>query len=195
MSRSSWYTHWRWVAFGRLRSQLASRQFRGRHSPLIVTERLDVAGEVINVSWCLLSWVVIGRCCDRAASRGAEHPQARGSRCHLSKEVKLEQRSIGGFKVSVLGLGTSRLASLGAGGSLRQAGRLLDAAADLGVSFIDTADTYGSTQAERWLGELMQKHGHRFVVATKCGLPTVDLPRPLRPFNQPSKESDPAGWP
>lgn len=100
----------------------------------------------------------------------------------------MEQRSIGGFKVSALGLGTSRLASLGAGGSLRQAGRLLDAAADLGVSFIDTADTYGSTQAERWLGELMQKRGHRFVVATKCGLPTVDLPQPLRPFNQPTKK-------
>ena len=52
----------------------------------------------------------------------------------------MEQRSIGGFKVSVLGLGTGRLASLGAGGSLSDAARLLDAAADLGISFIDTAD-------------------------------------------------------
>lgn len=100
----------------------------------------------------------------------------------------MEQRSIGGFKVSVLGLGTGRLASLGAGGSLRDAARLLDAAADLGVSFIDTADTYGSTQAERWLGELTGPRGDRFVVATKCGLPTVDLPRPLRALNQPMKK-------
>jgi aryl-alcohol dehydrogenase-like predicted oxidoreductase len=100
----------------------------------------------------------------------------------------MEQRRIGGFKVSVLGLGTGRLASLGAGGSLRDAARLLDAAADLGISFIDTADTYGSTQAERWLGELMHKHHQRFVVATKCGLATVDLPRPLRPLNQPAKK-------
>ena len=100
----------------------------------------------------------------------------------------MEQRSIGGFKVSVLGLGTGRLASLGAGGSLSHAARLLDAAADLGISFIDTADTYGSTQAERWLGELMHKRV-RFVVAAKCGLATVDLPRPLRPLNQPAKKS------
>jgi aryl-alcohol dehydrogenase-like predicted oxidoreductase len=100
----------------------------------------------------------------------------------------LEQRSIAGFKVSVLGLGTSRLASLGAGGSLRDAARLLDAAADLGVSFVDTADTYGSTQCERWLGELMHKRSHQFVVATKCGLPTVDLPRPFRALNQPAKK-------
>jgi pyridoxine 4-dehydrogenase len=100
----------------------------------------------------------------------------------------LEQRSIGGFKVSVLGLGTGRLASLGAGGSLREAARLLDTAADLGISFVDTADTYGSTQAERWLGELMHKRSQRFVVATKCGLPAVDLPRPLRALNQPMKK-------
>ena len=100
----------------------------------------------------------------------------------------MEQREIGGLKVSVLGLGASRLASLGAHGSLRDAARLLDAAADLGVSFIDTADTYGSTQCERWLGELTQRRSQRFVVATKCGLPTVDLPRPLRALNQPAKK-------
>lgn len=100
----------------------------------------------------------------------------------------MDQRSIGGFKVSVLGLGTGRLASLGAGGSPRDAARLLDAAADLGVSFLDTADTYGSTQCERWLGELAHKRGHEFVVATKCGLPTADLPGPLRALNQPAKK-------
>jgi aryl-alcohol dehydrogenase-like predicted oxidoreductase len=100
----------------------------------------------------------------------------------------LDQRSIGGFKVSVLGLGTGRLASLGAGRSVRDAARLLDAAADLGVTFIDTADTYGSTQAERWLGELTGKRAQRFVVATKCGLPVADLPGPLRSFNQPAKK-------
>lgn len=100
----------------------------------------------------------------------------------------MDQRSIGGFKVSVLGLGTGRLASLGAGRSLRDAARLLDAAADLGVSFIDTADTYGSTQAERWLGELMGKRGQQFVVATKCGLAVADFPGPLRPLNQPAKK-------
>lgn len=100
----------------------------------------------------------------------------------------MEQRSIGGFKVSVLGLGTSRLASLGAGGSFRDAARLLDAAANLGVSFVDTADTYGSTQCERWLGELMHKRSHEFIVATKCGLPTADLPRPLQALNQPAKK-------
>ena len=70
----------------------------------------------------------------------------------------MESTTIEGIKVSPIGLGTSRLASLGAGHSVRQAARLLDVAFDLGVTFIDTADTYGSTACERWLGEVMQRH-------------------------------------
>jgi pyridoxine 4-dehydrogenase len=96
--------------------------------------------------------------------------------------------TIGGVEVSVLGLGTSRMASLGAGRSRRDAARLLDTAADLGVTFIDTADTYGSTACERWLGDVMLGRSHRFVVATKCGLAVADLPGLLRPLNQPAKK-------
>jgi aryl-alcohol dehydrogenase-like predicted oxidoreductase len=100
----------------------------------------------------------------------------------------VESTTIEGIKVSPIGLGTSRLASLGAGHSVRQAARLLDVAFDLGVTFIDTADTYGSTACERWLGEVMQRRPHRFVIASKCGLPTADLPGPLRFLNQPAKK-------
>jgi aryl-alcohol dehydrogenase-like predicted oxidoreductase len=100
----------------------------------------------------------------------------------------VELTTIGGIEVSPIGLGTSRLASLGAHKSRRDAAHLLDAAVDLGVTLIDTADTYGSTTCERWLGEVMQQRSHRFVVATKCGLPTAELPRPLRLLNQPAKK-------
>ena len=100
----------------------------------------------------------------------------------------MQRRNIGGFDVAPLGLGTGRLASLGAGTSKRDAERLLDTAADLGINVVDTADTYGSTACERWLGELMQGRASRFVIATKSGLPTADLPRPLRPLNQPAKK-------
>ncbi len=66
--------------------------------------------------------------------------------------------------------------------------RLLDVALDLGVTFVDTADMYGSTASERWLGEAMQGRSHRFVVATKSGLARADLPGPLRPLNQPTQK-------
>jgi aryl-alcohol dehydrogenase-like predicted oxidoreductase len=100
----------------------------------------------------------------------------------------VESAIIEGIRVSPIGLGTSRLASLGAGHSVRQVARLLDAALDLGVTFIDTADTYGSTACERWLGEVMHRRSHRFVISSKCGLPTADLPGPLRLLNQPAKK-------
>jgi Aldo/keto reductase family len=73
----------------------------------------------------------------------------------------VETSTIAGIDVSQLGLGTSRMASLGSGRSRRDAARLLDTAADLGITFIDTADTYGSTASERWLGEVMQGRQNR----------------------------------
>jgi aryl-alcohol dehydrogenase-like predicted oxidoreductase len=91
---------------------------------------------------------------------------------------------IGDLDVSVLGIGTSRLASLGSGHTRAQAARLLDAASDLGVDFIDTADTYGSGAAERLLGSLLRTRPDRFRIATKGGLTVVDFPQPLRPLNQ-----------
>lgn len=100
----------------------------------------------------------------------------------------METRRLGEFDVSILGLGTSRLASMGSGRSKRDAEALLGAAEDCGVTFLDTADTYGSTAAERWVGELTASDPDRWVVATKTGLPTVDLPGPFRLANQPLKK-------
>ncbi|MFB7891630.1 aldo/keto reductase [Microbacterium sp. NPDC056044] len=100
----------------------------------------------------------------------------------------MERRNVGGFDVSVLGLGTSRLASMGSGRSKSDAKTLLAAARDCGITLIDTADTYGSTASERWIGELTQADRDDWVVVTKTGLPTVDLPGPLRALNQPAKK-------
>lgn len=100
----------------------------------------------------------------------------------------MESTTIEGIRVSPIGLGTSRLASLGARHTVRQVARLLDIAFDLGVTFIDTSDTYGSTTCERWLGEVMHRLPHRFVIASKSGLPAADLPGSLRLFNQPAKK-------
>lgn len=100
----------------------------------------------------------------------------------------MEQRRIGSFTVTLLGLGTSRLASLGSSRSKADARILLDTARDCGVNFIDTADTYGSTAAERWIGDLTHTAPDYWVVATKTGLPTVDLPGPFRVLNQPAKK-------
>jgi aryl-alcohol dehydrogenase-like predicted oxidoreductase len=88
-----------------------------------------------------------------------------------------------------IGLGTGRLASLGAGNSLRSAGRLVGAAISEGVTLIDTADTYGSTDCETWLGRLLQPYRRDVLVSTKAGCPFVELPWPLGGLNQIGKKA------
>ena len=100
----------------------------------------------------------------------------------------MERRNLGGFEVSVLGLGTSRLASMGSGRSRSDARVLLGVARDCGINVIDTADTYGSTASERWIGDLTHGDRDEWVIVTKTGRPTVDLPGPFRALNQPMKK-------
>jgi len=50
-----------------------------------------------------------------------------------------------------------------------QAHRLLDAFADAGANFIDTANGYGGGDSERWIGEwLADRDREEFVIASKC---------------------------
>lgn len=49
------------------------------------------------------------------------------------------------------------------------ADRILDRAAEDGISFIDTADVYSAGLTERAVGRALKRHPGRFRVATKCG--------------------------
>jgi aryl-alcohol dehydrogenase-like predicted oxidoreductase len=75
-----------------------------------------------------------------------------------------------GLVVSVVGLGCN---NLGKRVDRDGAARLLDAAEDVGLTLLDTADTYGGPGAkgasETILGEVLQGRRDEFVVATKFG--------------------------
>ncbi|MGH2466460.1 MAG: aldo/keto reductase, partial [Candidatus Limnocylindrales bacterium] len=87
----------------------------------------------------------------------------------------MEERRLGrsGLSVSALGLGTNNF-----GTRLDEAGarEVLDAALDIGVTFIDTADSYGQGRSEELLGRLLGAHRNEVVIATKFGSPMGDLP-------------------
>ena len=78
----------------------------------------------------------------------------------------MEYRQMGkaGVRVSVIGLGTNQF-----GGKVEQAGvnDVIDAAMDLGINFIDTADVYTSGNSETTLGIALKDKWDKFVVATK----------------------------
>lgn len=94
-----------------------------------------------------------------------------------------------GHKIHRLGIGTGRLASLGAGYSANDALRLLETAAEIGVSLIDTADSYGSADCEKLLGKILHRFPEHFLIATKTGYPFCDFPGPLGLLNQFGKKA------
>nr|MCL1800347.1 aldo/keto reductase [Promicromonosporaceae bacterium] len=73
-------------------------------------------------------------------------------------------------KVSVIGLGTWQLGADWGEVKEEQALEVLEAAANAGVNFFDTADVYGDGRSERIIGEFLKAHpGSGIMVATKMG--------------------------
>jgi hypothetical protein len=82
-------------------------------------------------------------------------------------------RQIGGFSVHRMGFGAMRLTGDGIWGEpkdVHQARRVLTLAVDLGVTFIDTADSYGPEVSERLIGDALSDSSAAVVIATKAGL-------------------------
>jgi aryl-alcohol dehydrogenase-like predicted oxidoreductase len=88
----------------------------------------------------------------------------------------MEYRQLGraGVRVSVIGLGTNRFGT----DKLPQdeVNKIIEAALELGINFIDTANTYVRGRSEETLGQALKGHRNRFVLATKGGLPVREGP-------------------
>jgi aryl-alcohol dehydrogenase-like predicted oxidoreductase len=109
----------------------------------------------------------------------------------------MEQRRLGrtGRNVSVIGFGAWAIG--GDWGSVddETALRSLHAAADAGVTLIDTADVYGDGRSERLIGRfLRERPGEAFFVATKMGRRVPQevanyTPEAFRAWNDRSREN------
>jgi aryl-alcohol dehydrogenase-like predicted oxidoreductase len=79
----------------------------------------------------------------------------------------------GDLEVNRLGFGAMRLTGKGIWGEPKdvdEAKRVLRRAVELGINFIDTADSYGPAVSERLIGEALSPFSKGLVVATKGGL-------------------------
>ena len=79
----------------------------------------------------------------------------------------MEYRQLGsaGVRVSAIGLGTNQFGSEAV--DQKQVNNLIDAALDVGINLIDTADTYRQGESERTLGVALRGRWDKFVLATK----------------------------
>lgn len=79
----------------------------------------------------------------------------------------------GDLEVNRLGYGAMRLTGKGIWGEpadTEEAKRVLKRTVELGVNFIDTADSYGPDVSERLIGEALSPYAKGLVVGTKGGL-------------------------
>lgn len=78
----------------------------------------------------------------------------------------MDKRPIGSLEVSVVGLGCNNF-----GSRLDEAAtaRVVHAAIDAGITFLDTADSYGRTHSEEYLGRALAGRWDQVVLATKFG--------------------------
>jgi aryl-alcohol dehydrogenase-like predicted oxidoreductase len=83
----------------------------------------------------------------------------------------MQQRRLGPFTVSALGLGCMNLShAYGTPPSKHEAEALLLRALDLGVTLFDTAALYGFGLNETLVGEVLSPHRAKFTLASKGGL-------------------------
>ena len=83
----------------------------------------------------------------------------------------MRTRKIGSLEVSVVGLGCNNF-----GGRIDEAATkaVVDAALDAGITLFDTADIYGGTLSEEFLGRALAGKRDRALIATKFGGPIDD---------------------
>lgn len=87
----------------------------------------------------------------------------------------MQQRRIGPFSVSALGLGCMNLShAYGTPPTPEAAAALLLRALDQGINFFDTAALYGFGVNETLLGRVLKPHRQRIVLGSKCGMTGVD---------------------
>ena len=85
----------------------------------------------------------------------------------------MEQRRLGSFEVSVVGLGCN---NFGMRIDEDQSRDVVLAALDAGINFFDTSDSYGGTRSEQFLGRALAGRRDEVVIATKFASPVDDDP-------------------
>ena len=80
----------------------------------------------------------------------------------------METRTIGSLKVSVVGLGCN---NFGMRIGRKETADVVGAALDAGITLFDTADIYGGTKSETYLGAALGTRRDEIVLATKFGVP------------------------
>ncbi len=90
----------------------------------------------------------------------------------------MEKRRIGTLEVSLVGLGCN---NFGWRMDAAATEKVVHAALDAGINFFDTADIYGGTKSEEFLGRALGRRRSEAVIATKFGMAVDDRRKGAKP--------------
>jgi aryl-alcohol dehydrogenase-like predicted oxidoreductase len=90
----------------------------------------------------------------------------------------VQTRKIGSLEVSVVGLGCN---NFGWGLDEAASANVIAGALEAGITFFDTADTYGNTKSEEYLGRALGARRKDVVIATKFGSEVDETRKGARP--------------
>lgn len=82
----------------------------------------------------------------------------------MLKNLFPKRITVGELTISRMGLGTNRITDTA------EAVKLLQHAVDIGIHFIDTADTYTGGASETMIGKVLSPYPHGVIIATKGGM-------------------------
>jgi aryl-alcohol dehydrogenase-like predicted oxidoreductase len=92
--------------------------------------------------------------------------------------AELQKRRIGSLEVSIVGLGCN---NFGKSLDYNATAEVIHAALDAGVNFLDTADKYGGTKSEEFIGRALHSRRADVIIATKFGSPIDDQHKGAKP--------------
>ena len=84
--------------------------------------------------------------------------------------ITIPRRKLGGLEVSAIGLGCMGMSDFYGPSDEATNLNVLNAALDIGINFLDTADMYGVGANERLLGKVLKARRNQVVLATKFGI-------------------------
>jgi aryl-alcohol dehydrogenase-like predicted oxidoreductase len=83
------------------------------------------------------------------------------------KGIAMKTRPVGKLSASVVGLGCN---NFGMRINFEQSAAVVDAALDEGITLFDTADIYGDTKSEEFLGRALGARRTDIIIGTKFGM-------------------------
>jgi aryl-alcohol dehydrogenase-like predicted oxidoreductase len=90
----------------------------------------------------------------------------------------LEKRKIGSLEVSIVGLGCN---NFGKRLGYNETVSVINAAIEAGINFLDTADVYGGTKSEEFIGGALRDRRNEVLIATKFGREIDDTRKGAKP--------------